>query len=148
MIQSPFHNFGCVRKIPIILFILFYSAGTLLCPMGDFSCTKNIAQEYNQCKGEDADIDAFDFVFEHLLNLESLFDQFETKTPEEKNDKPHQPFQQIQSLSQMPVVVSKHLHIESGPAYVASYQRAVYPLCKDDLIPSGFLTEVFHPPSV
>lgn len=135
-----------MRKLPIIFFMAFYIMGTLLCPMGDLAYTKNLSQVYDQCKDEDPDINAFDFVFEHLLNLESVFEHFENDADEGKNEKPHHPFQLMQSVSPVFVVVSKPLQIEARLVAIVNEERS-YSICQDDFVPSAFLTEVFHPPS-
>jgi hypothetical protein len=136
-----------MRKFLVIFFLSFYASGTLLFPLGDFSFAGNIGAIYNQCKGEDPDINIPDFVFEHLLNLGSIIAQFEQEADEE-NERPHQPLQLLQSFSQTLVTVGQPLRFEVRPAVVFPGRKQSYPLYRDDFIPHGFLSEVFRPPSV
>ena len=137
----------CMKKATTILFMFFYGLGILLCPSGDFSCSQSLSQEYNHCKSEDTDIDAIDFVFEHLLNLDPLINNFE-KDSDHKNDKPHQPLQQAQTSSPISVLVSRSIHYEVNKTFTFPAPQVIYPAYKGNYIPSGYLTEIFHPPSV
>ncbi len=136
-----------MRKLPVIFFMLFYCTGTLLFPMGDFSCAKNICGVYDQCRSEDPDINLPDFVFEHLLNLGSILEHFEHDADGEENERPHEPFQQLQSISQTLVIISQPLQFEAESITFSPREKETYSAYADYFIPSDFLTKVFHPPS-
>lgn len=56
--------------------------------MGDFSTLLHLPEMYSHCKEtEDPDLNLVDFVAEHLMNLDMIFEAHET---EEDDDKPHQ----------------------------------------------------------
>lgn len=58
--------------------------------MGDFSMLNDIPEMYRHCKAtEDKDMTPFDFITDHLLNIDGLFDKHENGDEQ----KPHQPIQ-------------------------------------------------------
>ena len=59
------------------IFILFYySLGTLFLPLGDFSTLQDIPKMYNNCKEhEHHDMTPIDFITDHLINIDGLFDK-------------------------------------------------------------------------
>jgi hypothetical protein len=124
-----------------------YCTGTLLSPMGDLSCAKDMSGIYAQCKAEDPDMNIPDFIFEHLLNLETVFEHFENDADEKDGDKPHRPFQNLQSMSQTLVIVSRPLQIEPSQTLFHQKLEKIYAPGADNFIRTAFLTEVFHPPS-
>jgi len=134
-----------MRKLSVILLMTYYGIGTIILPMGDFSNAKYFAKVYDQCSKEDPDMDALDFVFEHLMNLEIVCQHFETPGNEE-NEKPHQPLQQLQSLSQTLVVLNNPMQFEAVQDALFPVKINTYLLSPDNFISSPFLTEVFHPP--
>lgn len=83
--------FNIILKKTFNIFLLaFYAFGTSCLPLGDFSFLRDIPQMYSQCKAiEDKDMTAFDFITDHLLNIDGLFDQHENGDPQ----KPHHPMQ-------------------------------------------------------
>lgn len=135
-----------MKKAVVILFMTIYGLGMLLYPMGDFACSRSLISLYHHCQGEDPDLDIADFVFEHLLNLDDVIDCFEHEE-QEKNEKPHQPFQYTQAPAPMPVVVSKLIYFEATGQEPVYSEASVYSLYKQPYIPLCYLTEVFHPPS-
>ena len=132
-------------KIAIILLLSFYSIGTVLCPLGDFRYMQHFNEMYDQCAEEDPDINIADFVFEHLMNLEDVIAQFENET--EENEKPHQPFQQVQVMQQV-VVMNASFRFECSPKVIISKEDTVYPIYNDGHTPAHYLSEIFHPPIV
>lgn len=55
--------------------------------MGDFSLLKSIPEMYKHCKDtEDKDMSAIDFITDHLLNIDSIFDKHDNGDEQ----KPHQ----------------------------------------------------------
>ncbi|MBS1586094.1 MAG: hypothetical protein JSS82_11190 [Bacteroidetes bacterium] len=122
-----------------------YLVGTLLFPMGDFSAMQDLSKMYEQCKAEDPDIDAADFVFEHLLNLESVLDHFDKDDATEKNERPHQPFQT--HATHIVIVISKPIQlIHKQPFFLI--EEIKHNLHQDRQVPNAYLSEVFHPPIV
>lgn len=142
------HTFVAMHRLLGTVFFLLYSVQTLLCPLQDMSVLKCLPQIYSQCKTEDPDIDAADFVFEHLMNLDCIMSCFDADRNEDKNEKPHHPFQQLQSISQTLVIVNRPLYIEDKQPPFSFYAKKVYPVRKGDFFPADFLAEVFRPPAV
>ena len=115
--------------------------------MGDFSAMQDLSKMYDQCKTEDPDIDAADFVFEHLLNLESVMDHFDADDVSEKNEKPHQPFQQTHASSHIVIAISKPIQVDhKQPVFIT--KEVKHNLHKDEYVPTAYLSQVFHPPIV
>lgn len=60
------------------ILITLYSLGLVFLPMSDFSVIRDLPKMYDHCKEtEDKDMTAFDFVTDHLINIDSLFDKHE-----------------------------------------------------------------------
>lgn len=132
------------RLLSVILLFL-YSAETVFSPMADLSLLKELPQMYAHCATEDPDIDAGDFIVEHLLNLECVMKYFE-KDDEDRNEKPHQPMHQLQSASQTLVIVSKPVTLPGTNNAIYTSERIVYPGTPKDFIPSGFVSDLLRPP--
>lgn len=77
-----------MKKAVNILLLFFYAFGSLFLPMGDFSLINDMPEMYRHCKAtEDKDMKALDFISDHILNLDGLFDKHD-KGDEQK---PHNP---------------------------------------------------------
>ena len=72
------------------IFILFYySLGTLFLPLGDFSTLLDIPKMYQSCKEhEHHDMTPIDFITDHLINIDGMFDKHENGDEQ----KPHKDF--------------------------------------------------------
>lgn len=67
-----------MQKLFYILLFLYYSIGTFCLPMSDFSMIGDLPKMYKNCKAtEDKDMTAIDFITDHLLNIDSVFDKHE-----------------------------------------------------------------------
>lgn len=77
------------RLISIAL-VTYYLLATFCLPQGDFSTIQDLPEMYAHCKAtEDKDMTVFDFVTDHLINVDCLFDKHEKNDPQ----KPHAPIQ-------------------------------------------------------
>jgi len=64
-----------VKKALQIFIISYYLFGIFCLPIGDFSVLKNLPIMYQQCKAtEDKDMTPLDFLTDHLVNIDSVFD--------------------------------------------------------------------------
>lgn len=135
-------------RIPVICLLALYSMGTLLLPLGDFASMRHLPQMYEQCKAEDPDINPADFVFEHLLNLEDIIDRFENEDRSEEQERPHQPLQHVQSVSQVVINIHQPLQFDCGSKFLFPVEKRVYPLHNDAGIPSAYLSQIFRPPTI
>lgn len=78
-----------IRKITLILTSLYFLAGSILLPQGDFSAISQLREMYHHCKTiEDPDLVLSEFITGHLLNLDCFFDMDEG--PDE-HELPHTP---------------------------------------------------------
>ncbi|MGA9639084.1 hypothetical protein [Flavobacterium sp.] len=69
--------------------LLYYTFGVICLPMGDFSTMAHLSEMYSHCKEtEDPNLTVFDFVGEHLMNLDMIFEAHESE--DDDDDKPHQ----------------------------------------------------------
>lgn len=67
-----------MRNLFYILLFLYYSIGTFFLPMSNFSILSNLPKMYEHCKEtEDKDMTVIDFITDHLLNIDSVFDKHE-----------------------------------------------------------------------
>lgn len=127
-----------MSRVVVSLFLVYYSIGTLLFPMGDLSYMRDLPQMYRHCATEDPDINLCDFVVEHLLNIQD-HDELE-----KEHDKPHQPV-----YSHSPV----QLMATCSPQMVMPQQAAVgynmqpcYPIPQNNEFNDAYLSNIFRPP--
>ena len=119
----------------------FYTLGTLLLPMGDFSGLQDLPEMYSHCKAtEDKDMTVIDFVTDHLLNIDGIFDQHNNGD----HQKPHAPI--------------KPWHINHEFVYlkidnISIYHKISFQQKLKVNLPyfiwcytSEFYTSIFHPP--
>lgn len=76
-----------LRNLGLFFLSLYYLSGNILL-QGNFAALQELPDMYAQCKTEeDPDMNLFDFVTDHLLNLDGLFDAH----GDDDHQKPHQP---------------------------------------------------------
>lgn len=85
--------------------------------MGDFAVLPNLPDIYRNCKAnEDKDMTAFDFVKDHLINIDGIFD----KHNHGDEQKPHQPIQ-------------RQHHTQPNICVVTHYKRLIIPIYSIEL---------------
>ena len=68
----------------------YYFFGTFCLPQGDFSAIADLPKMYQHCKAtEDKDMTPLDFLTDHLINIDGLFDKHDNGD----DQKPHSPIQ-------------------------------------------------------
>ncbi len=78
-----------ISRFILILTSIYFLAGNILLPQGDFSALSQLRGMYDHCKTvEDPDMDMMDFVTEHLLNLD---DMPEDDDEADEHELPHNP---------------------------------------------------------
>jgi hypothetical protein len=133
-------GFNTLIRTTSILLLAYYLFGTLFLPDGDFAVIVDLPQMYVNCKAtEDKDMTAFDFITDHLIDIDGIFNQ-----QEDGGDKPHTPVQfhhsgkpvnfvnqpqQIAVVKPVPPVLHNALYIQSNICY-------------------GYVSGVFRPPVV
>lgn len=99
-----------MKQKVFILFSFFYVFGTFCLPQSDFSTLVDLPEMYRNCKEtEDLDMNLFDFVTDHFVNIDSFFDKH-LKGDEQK---PHS---------------TKHFHHINVQTYVIQNYEAFKPL--------------------
>jgi hypothetical protein len=130
-----------MKKISIILFCTYYILGLICLPNGNFAFHVNIPAMYKNCKAtEDKDMTSFDFITDHLINFDCMFDSHDNGDEQ----KPHQLPQKFENSIQQQIF-----------NFVVAFKN--YPLVQTREIkfcfiehkhPSDFNTSVFRPPIV
>ena len=105
-------------KFVSIFLITYYTLGSTLLPLGDFSRLVDLPEMYRHCKNtEDKDMTFVDFITDHLIDIDGLFD----KHDHGDKQKPHTPLnfhpQQIQASFYKP--------------YIADMNSMVFEVTKD-----------------
>ena len=130
-----------MKRLTIILLITYYFSGVFFLPQGDFSVLMDIPSMYNHCKiTEDKDLTIFDFITDHLVNIDSLFDKHDKGDAQ----KPHAPVQFHQTISPAVYIVQEHTLITS----TAEIIYAGYTDYCNDIYLSDYTSTIFRPPIV
>jgi hypothetical protein len=128
-----------MKKYTAFILLWYYSLGTILLPNADFSFLSNLSQHYSHCLStEDQDMDALEFITDHLINIDGIFDKHEG----DDDQKPHKPFLSKTNtllVLPMPEIYSLQLIIEH-PKKTQVVQYA-------NLYKFLFSKDIFHPPS-
>lgn len=127
-----------MRKLLLILTLVYYSIGSLVLPASDFSIIPELPQLYSHCKAtEDKDMNFADFITDHLINIDGIFDQH--KNGDEQKPHKNQEHQINSTFVFLPSQVSIPLttKITTSPDKI---QFADTKYCFD------FVGNVFRPP--
>jgi len=130
----------------VILLFLFYSAGTLLLPVSNFTPGVNLHEMYEQCSIEDHDITPLDFVFEHILNFEVIINFFEGEHEYVNGDHPHEPYQSFQPVSLFSFAITNAISFEFKGRQPFPAAKKAYFLGKIDIYLSNFNPDILRPP--
>ncbi|MEP6796142.1 MAG: hypothetical protein ABJB16_17570 [Saprospiraceae bacterium] len=96
---------------------------------------------YQHCKAtEDKDMTPFDFVTDHLLNIDGLFDKHDGGDQQ----KPHAPFQVHHRTMQTFVVTPQNKVSVRNP----NSGDHTIPFYSENMSPGGYSTLVFRPPII
>ena len=78
-----------VKKISLICLAAYFLLGQMLLPNSDFAVLPNLSAMYAHCQAtEDKDLTVFDFITDHLINIDGVFDAHDNGDEQ----KPHKPF--------------------------------------------------------
>jgi hypothetical protein len=128
-----------LKKAVNILVLAFYTFGSFCLPLGDFSMLTGLPQMYRHCKAtEDKDMNPLDFVTDHLLNIDGLFDKHDNGDEQ----KPHTPVP-FHHHGQTIVTIVPCLIFS-----VAPFQHtAIKPITpSDNFHPSDYISKILRPP--
>lgn len=83
-----------MKKLMVLLILSYYSIGSILLPLGDFGIIPHLPKMYMHCKThEHLDMTLVDFITDHLLNIDSVFDDHRLGD----DQKAHKPFKDQQN---------------------------------------------------
>lgn len=129
-------------KVINIFLLAFYSFGTLCLPTGNFSALQELPEMYQHCKAtEDKDMTPLDFITDHLLNLDGIFDKHNSGDEQ----KPHSP------IHNQPISQITAFQFRSGFNFKIAhifFEKKLYFFHSDNFIKSGYISNVFRPPIV
>ncbi|MBW7886767.1 MAG: hypothetical protein H3C35_00220 [Bacteroidetes bacterium] len=123
--------------IYIFSFHIFFGASFL--PFGDFTSLANLPEWYSHCKAaEDADMTPIDFITDHLINIDGLFDKHDNGD----HQKPHQPFHYTNTAPIVTGVLPYSITLANPPAsrIITGGSQLLYEF--------RFTSSIFHPPLV
>lgn len=71
-----------------ILLLIYFVAGAIMLPLGDFSVLPSLPSMYRHCKTfEHPDMTPVEFITDHLINIDGVFDKHEG----DDDQRPHNP---------------------------------------------------------
>ena len=109
--------------------------------MGDFSILKDIPEMYRHCKAtEDKDMTPFDFITDHLVNIDGLFDKHDNGDEQ----KPHMP-SQTQHHGQTQVTFIAYFLFSFTPFHPIVVNPAMPTV---NFIQTDYISKIFRPPIV
>lgn len=78
-----------MKQVAFIFILFYYALGSVILPSSDFSILPKLPSLFAHCKAtEDKDMTILDFITDHLMNIDGVFDAHE----QGDDQKPHQPF--------------------------------------------------------
>jgi hypothetical protein len=130
-----------LKKAVYIFLFAFYTFGTLCLPLGDFSLLGEIPEMYSHCKAtEDNDMTPIDFITDHLLNIDGIFD----KHNHGDEQKPHKPIQSHHPI-QTTISFINYVDFSINKFYCFEEKPSIHSM---ELILSDYITKIFRPPIV
>lgn len=134
-----------MKKIAHIFLLIYYTFGTIFLPMSDFSTLNDLPKMYEHCKAtEDKDMTVIDFVTDHLVNIDSLFDNHDNGDEQ----KPHKTvdFTIHHTVCQMFQEI-KTIEFKNNTQFV-SYNQLKISNYKNSLYSFNIMASIFRPPIV
>jgi len=132
-----------MKRATSIFMFLYFALGNLILPMGDFSVLPSLPAMYVHCKAtEHHDMNPFDFITDHLVNIDGLFDAHDNGDEQ----KPHQPFP-FHHLPVQTLFIPQPLiafQVELRVAIPA--KKRIMPTFEERWHAEEFLGRIFRPP--
>jgi hypothetical protein len=130
-------------KIFLTIFLCYWGFGILLLPMGDFSALKDLREQYIHCKEtEDKDMTLVDFITDHLINIDGLFDKHDNGDKQ----KPHSPTHFANHHVGIAIALNQKIIIVAPLAFFEV--KAIFNYEKNNNYSYNYSTPIFHPPLV
>lgn len=130
-----------MTKFASISLLIYYLFGALYLPGGDFSTLSDLPEMYRHCKAmEDKDMTPLDFITDHLLNIDCLFDDHANGD----DQKPHAPiqFHHQQSLN---IFITQRNSITIDKISLVDNHL---PVNNESIYSTDYFSEIFRPPIV
>lgn len=126
-------------RVSATLLLVYFFAGTLFLPQGNFSALEDIPAMYHHCKAtEDKDMTPIDFITDHLINIDGLFDKHDNGDEQ----KPHTPIQ-LHHLFAQTIFVIQQFKISFQSPTTKKDQSLIY---QEQFYLADFSPFVFRPP--
>lgn len=128
-----------------IFLLTYYVFGNLLLPNSDFSILPDLPAMYQHCKEtEDIDMTPFDFITDHLLNIDCLFDAHDN----DDEQKSHQPFPLHEQTFQIQycLIIAVPSIIYGEKNNVIPVFKNILPTFKERVPKSNYLENILKPP--
>jgi hypothetical protein len=129
-----------MRRPACISLLLYFLISTVYVPEAGFSVLNQLPALYRHCKTtEDQDMNFFDFITDHLINIDGIFDK---QLPGD-SQKPHQAFQfhNIQHANTF-ICASLQMNI-TEPLFQLNNFKPV----ESKSFCSNYIGYIFHPPN-
>lgn len=109
--------------------------------MSDFSALLDIPQMYRHCKAtEDRDMTPFDFITDHLINIDGIFDKHDNGDEQNPHNPPLSQHIQIQVLYLIPLIYPDIKRTLIKGKDIINYTKNYWN--------SDYISGIFHPPLV
>jgi len=124
-----------------MLLMLCFFISTVSVPESDFALLPQLPALYHHCKEtEDEDMSFVDFVTDHLININDIFNTHDTND----SQRPHQPFQ-FEHLQH--IVAYEPVYSNLNVATPSLRCESIH-VSKTDSLHSDYISYLFHPPDL
>jgi hypothetical protein len=131
-----------MKKIGVILLLFYYTLGCLILPDGDFSVLPDLPKMYQHCQAtEHQDMTVFDFITDHLLDIDGLFDAHDN----DDEQKAHQPFP-LHHSTHIQFYLPTFLHFPFKERVLILFKQCILPNFDKHAPTSEYWGSIFRPP--
>jgi hypothetical protein len=128
-------------KIFLSIFVCYWAFGMLLLPMGDVSTLKDLPEQYMHCKQtEDKDMTLVDFITDHLINIDGVFDKHDNGDKQ----KSHSPSHYAHHNYPIAIVTNHKINVIEAPFFLPV--KATFNYENNNNYSHNYSTLIFHPP--
>lgn len=136
-----------IKRFISIFLLIYYTFGSLILPEGNFSFLTELPKMYAHCKEfEDKDMNFIDFITDHLINIDGLFDAHNNGDEQKPHSpQPHQNFVYATVFCLVPpllIIVHKEI-----PKLHPISKKSIFPPYAD-VCQSAYIPSLFRPPIV
>ena len=135
---------NAVKKISLICLAAYFLVGQMLLPNSNFAVLPNLPAMYAHCQAtEDKDLTVFDFITDHLINIDGVFDEHDNGDEQ----KPHKSFN-FTHLSNTLSLISQRFdpQIIRTILSFSVADKDILPVSRQFFYQSNYCHSIFHPP--